>query len=148
MAKRQPINISKKAYFIAVAAVFIFSIAVSAYVTNFAPQFARDLRHLSNGVTVVFALMAAYRLISAGYPSWLSYLIPVFFLLAVPFIAIIFALWAGIRSVDPTLELLVLASAVYTIIFLIIVGLLPNRQTVSKVEMDRVSPRDRIEPRF
>lgn len=149
MAKRQKINISKKTYFIAIAAVFIFSIAANIFVGNFAPHYAHHLRFLGNAVTITFALFAAYRLISAGYPSWLSYLIPVFFLLVVPFVAIFVALAAGIRSVDPRFELVVIVSGIYTIIFLIIVGLVPNKTgTDSRQETNRSDPHNRIEPRF
>ncbi len=148
MATRQKINISKKTYFIAIAAVFIFSIAANIFVGNFAPHYAHHLRFLGNAVTITFALFAAYRLIGAGYPSWLSYLIPIFFLLVVPFIAIFVALAAGIRFVDPRFELVVIVSGIYTIIFLIIVGLVPNKEAGSPQQIDRNDPHNRIEPRF
>jgi hypothetical protein len=148
MAKRQKINISKKAYFIAIAAVLVFSIAANVLVGSFAPHYAHHLRFLGNAVTITYALFAAYRLMSAGYPSWLSYLIPIFFLLVVPFIAIFVALAAGIRSVDPRFELVVIVSGIYTIIFLIIVGLVPNKEAGSPQQIDRNDPHNRIEPRF
>jgi hypothetical protein len=143
MAKRQAINISKKAYFIAIAAVFIFSIAASAFVTNFAPQYATYLRHLSNATTTVLGLMAVYRLSAIGYPIWLGILIAIFFLLVIPFVVVIATLQMGIRSVDPQFQVMVLGTVIYTIIFLIVVGVLPDRSS-----KDAVERHDRIEPRF
>ena len=73
---------------------------------------------------------------------------PFFFLIVVPIVGIIFAFATGIRSIDPNFELVILVTALYTMVFLVIVGLLPNRQTDSQIETDRTDPHNRIEPRF
>lgn len=150
MAKRRKINISKKAYFIAIAAILISVIAVSIFVEVWAPQLDRYMRHLGTGVTGALMILAAYRLITVGYATWLSYVIPVFFLLVVPFAAVIlFLVWGGTKSLASGRELVGLVGAVYTIAFLIIVGLLPSRHADNgRIETDSTDPHNRIEPRL
>jgi hypothetical protein len=150
-------QIGRKYYFIAVVALFLFSIATNVLVQNFAPQYASFLRYVGTGVTITLAMLAVGRLSDAGFRRWVGVIIVIFFMFVVPIVAIIVAIRMDARSVDPQFEYGLLFGALYTIVFLVVVGLLPSRQRDDHDYRDEDDdrepaygrdPRDRIEPRF